>query len=110
MDVSGTIGAILNQKGSEIYSIAPDALVFEAIEMMAAKNVGALLVIRGEELLGIISERDYTRKVFLRGKRSRETRVDEIMSRDVTITSLERASGEMYAPDDGKAHPAFAGG
>ena len=70
MDVSGTIGAILNQKGSEIYSIAPDALVFEAIEMMAAKNVGALLVIRGEELLGIISERDYTRKVFLRGKRS----------------------------------------
>jgi len=87
MDVSGTIGAILNQKGSEIYSIAPDALVFEAIEMMAAKNVGALLVIRGEELLGIISERDYTRKVFLRGKRSRETRVDEIMSRDVTITS-----------------------
>src|SRR5438045_7042495 len=87
MDVSGTIGAILNQKGSEIYSIAPDALVFEAIEMMAAKNVGALLVIRGEELLGIISERDYTRKVFLRGKRSRETRVEEIMSRDVTITS-----------------------
>ena len=87
MDVSGTIGAILNQKGSEIYSIAPDALVFEAIEMMAAKNVGALLVIRGEELLGIISERDYTRKVFLRGKRSRETRVEEIMSRDVTITT-----------------------
>jgi hypothetical protein len=52
MDVSGTIGAILNQKGSEIYSIAPDALVFEAIEMMAAKNVGALLVIRGENCLG----------------------------------------------------------
>src|SRR4029077_260951 len=54
---------------------------------MAAKNVGALLVIRGEELLGIISERDYTRKVFLRGKRSRETRGDEIMSRNVIITS-----------------------
>ena len=87
MDVSGTIGAILNQKGSEIYYIAPDAMVFEAIAMMDAKNVGALLVIRGEELLGIISERDYTRKVFLRGKRSRETRVEEIMSRDVTITS-----------------------
>src|SRR5207302_3905811 len=87
MDVSGTIGAILNQKGSEIYSIAPDALVFEAIEMMDAKNVGALLVMKGEELLGIISERDYTRKGFLRGKRSRETRVEEIMSRDVTITT-----------------------
>src|SRR5881398_1544207 len=75
MDVSGTIGAILNQKGSEIYSIAPDAMVFEAIEMMDAKNVGALLVVKGEELLGIISERDYTRKVFLRGKRSREKRI-----------------------------------
>ena len=86
MDVSGTIGAILNQKGSEIYSIAPDALAFEAIEMMAAKNVGALLVIRGEELLGIISERDYTRKIFLRGKRSRETKVSEIMSTNVTVT------------------------
>jgi len=67
--------------------IAPDALVFEAIEMMDAKNVGALLVVKGEELLGIISERDYTRRVFLRGKRSRETRVEEIMSRDVTITT-----------------------
>src|SRR5438128_10746638 len=87
MDVSGTIGAILNQKGSEIYSIAPDAMVFEAIEMMDAKNVGALLVLRGEEVIGIISERDYTRKVVLRGKRSREERVDDIMSRDVTITT-----------------------
>jgi len=86
MDVSGTIGAILNQKGTQIYSIAPDAMVFEAIQMMDAKNVGALLVMRGEELLGIISERDYTRKVFLRGKRSRETRVDDIMSKDVTVT------------------------
>ena len=87
MDVSGTISAIMNHKSGEVFSISPDAMVFEAIEMMDKKNVGALLVLRGEELLGIISERDYTRKVFLRGKRSRETRVDEIMSRDVTITS-----------------------
>jgi CBS domain-containing protein len=87
MDVSGTIGAILNQKGTQVYSIVPDAMVFEAIEMMEAKNVGALLVLRDEKVVGIISERDYTRKVFLRGKRSRETRVDEIMSKDVTVTS-----------------------
>ena len=87
MDVGGTIGAILNHKGTDVYSIAPDATVFEAIEVMAAKNVGALLVIQSEKVVGIISERDYTRKVFLRGKRSRETKVDEIMSRDVTITS-----------------------
>ena len=110
MDVGGTIGAILNQKGTEIYSIAPDALVFEAIEMMAAKNVGALLVIRGEELLGIISERDYTRKVFLRGKRSRETRVDEIMSTRCDYRESKRAGGKVHASDDGEAHPAFASG
>jgi CBS domain-containing protein len=86
MDVGGTIDVILNNKGSEIYSIASNATVFEAIEMMDKKNVGALLVMEGERLVGIISERDYTRKVFLRGKRSRETQVNEIMSRDVAVT------------------------
>jgi CBS domain-containing protein len=87
MDVGGTIDAVLNTKGGEIYSIAPDATVFEAIAMMDDKNVGALLVMENDQVVGIISERDYTRKVFLRGKRSRETRVEEIMSRDVTITT-----------------------
>jgi CBS domain-containing protein len=86
MDVSGTIGAILNQKGKNIFSIQPDATVFEAIEMMDTKNVGALLVMNQKQLVGIISERDYTRKVVLRGKRSRETKVAEIMSTNVTVT------------------------
>jgi CBS domain-containing protein len=86
MDVSGTIGAILSQKSKDIFSIRSDALVSEAIEMMDEKNVGALLVMDGDQLNGIISERDYTRKVFLRGKRSRETRVSEIMSTNVTVT------------------------
>jgi CBS domain-containing protein len=86
MDVSGTIGAILSQKSKDIFSIRSDALVSEAIEMMDEKNVGALLVMDGDELNGIISERDYTRKVFLRGKRSRETKVSEIMSTNVTVT------------------------
>ncbi len=86
MDVSGHIGAILNQKSGEVFSIAPDATVFKAIELMADKNVGALLVMKGENLVGIISERDYTRKVFLRGKSSKETRVDEIMSSKVSTT------------------------
>src|SRR4029453_2961907 len=114
MDVSGTIGAILSQKGSEIYSIAPGALVFDALQMMDAKNVGAVLVLQGEEVVGIISERDYTRKVFLRGKRSRETRVDEIMSKDVTVTGsnepvkkcmrlmTERRIRHLPVVDDGK--------
>ena len=86
MDVSGHIGAILNQKHGEVFSIAPDAMVFKAIELMAEKNVGALLVMKGEKLVGVISERDYTRKVFLRGKSSKETRVDEIMSTDISTT------------------------
>jgi CBS domain-containing protein len=86
MDVSGTIGAILGQKSKDIFSIRSDALVSEAIEMMDEKNVGALLVMDGGQLNGIISERDYTRKIFLRGKRSRETKVSEIMSTNVTIT------------------------
>ncbi len=80
MDVSGTIRAILNRKSGEIFSVSPDATVFEAIEMMDKKNVGALLVMEGEQLIGMISERDYTRKIMLRGKRSRETKVAEIMS------------------------------
>jgi CBS domain-containing protein len=87
MDVSGTIEAILAQKGTEIFSILPDATVFEAIELMANKNVGALLVIQDGKLVGLISERDYTRKVMLRGKRSRETQVLEIMSSDLAVVS-----------------------
>ena len=85
MDVSGTIDAILAQKGTEIFSISPDATVFEAVELMANKNVGALLVIQDGKLVGMISERDYTRKVMLRGKKSRETQVHEIMSSDLTV-------------------------
>src|ERR1700688_4322838 len=86
MDVSATIRAILNQKSDEVFSISSDATVFEAIEMMDAKNVGALLVMKQERLGGIISERDYTRKVVLRGKRSREAKVAEIMSTNVFTT------------------------
>jgi CBS domain-containing protein len=87
MDVSGTIDAILSQKGGEIFSVSPDATVYEAIDLMANKNVGALLVVQDGNLLGMMSERDYTRKVMLRGKRSRETQVREIMSSDLTVVS-----------------------
>jgi CBS domain-containing protein len=80
MRISGTVGAILGHKGHQVYSISPDATVFEAIQLMAEKNVGALLVISEGQLLGVISERDYTRKVALKGKSSRETKVQEIIS------------------------------
>ena len=83
MNISGTVGAILSQKGCQIYSVSPDATVFEAIRLMAEKNVGALLVISGENLAGVVSERDYTRKVALKGKSSRETQVREIVSSPV---------------------------
>ena len=85
MDVSGNINAILNQKGRDIFSVSPDATVYDAIELLAAKNVGAVLVMEGEKLVGMFSECDYTRKVVLRGKRSRETRVAEIMSTDLKV-------------------------
>lgn len=87
MDVSGTIDAILSQKGTEIYSVSADAMVYEAIALMAEKNVGALLVVQEGQPLGMISERDYTRKVMLRGKRSRETAVREIMSSNLTVVT-----------------------
>lgn len=83
MNVTGTIETILNQKRGEIFSVAPESTVYDAIAQMAAKNVGALVVLEGEQLVGILSERDYTRKVMLCGKRSRETLVREIMSTEL---------------------------
>lgn len=83
MNISGTIDAILNQKSGDIWSVSPDETVYDAIKKMADKNVGALVVMENDKLVGILSERDYTRKVMLRGKRSRETMVREIMSTDL---------------------------
>lgn len=79
MEISGTISAILREKGGAIHSISPDATVYDAIETMAARNIGALLVMNGDRLLGIVSERDYTRKIALKGKQSKQTPVSEIM-------------------------------
>jgi CBS domain-containing protein len=77
---TGTINEILQQKGNVAWDISPDATVFEAIQKMAEKNIGALLVIERGKLVGIISERDYTRKVALKGRSSKEARVREILS------------------------------
>ena len=80
MTVSCTISSILQDKGARVWAVSPDATVFEAIELMSDKNVGALLVMSGDRLLGVITERDYTRKVALHGKSSKDTCVREIMS------------------------------
>ena len=85
MDVSGNIGAILSQKNDEIFSVSPETTVHDAVAMMDEKNVGALLVMKDDKLVGMISERDYTRKVMLRGKKSSDTKVSEIMSTSLTV-------------------------
>jgi CBS domain-containing protein len=74
------ISDLLKEKGSHVWCLPPDATVYDAIEQMAEKGCGALLVMEGERLVGIVSERDYARKVILKGKASRETLVREIMS------------------------------
>jgi CBS domain-containing protein len=85
MDVSGNIGAILSQKSDGIFSVSPETTVHDAVAMMDEKNVGALLVLEGDKLVGMLSERDYTRKVMLRGKKSADTKVSEIMSTNLTV-------------------------
>jgi CBS domain-containing protein len=80
MKIPGTINDVLAQKGCSVYSVDPEATVYEAIEMMDNKNVGALLVLENGRLVGMISERDYTRKVALKGKTSKQVQVKEIMT------------------------------
>ena len=78
-----TAHQLLSEKGNKMYSITPEAMVYEAIERMANVEVGALLVMDQDKLIGVISERDYTRKVILEAKSSRETPVREIMTTEV---------------------------
>ncbi len=78
---------ILRDKGTAVYSISPEDTVYDALKLMAEKNVGALLVLDGDRLAGLISERDYARKIILEDRSSRETKVKEIMTTDVlTVT------------------------
>jgi CBS domain-containing protein len=80
MEIAGTVTSLLSDKNPHIWTIKPDATVFEAISTMAERNIGALPVVDQGKLLGVLSERDYTRKVILQGKSSKKTAVHEIMS------------------------------
>jgi CBS domain-containing protein len=92
-----TVRQILDEKGHEIFDIEPDALVYAALGEMAYRNVGALLVRDGEEIVGIISERDYARKVILKDKASKNTPVKEIMSPAVICVGPDQKIGGCMA-------------
>ena len=80
---------LLDKKGHDVYSISPDATVYDALKLMAEKEIGALVVLEDEKMVGIISERDYARKIILKGKASKDTAVREIMTSEVIHTSLD---------------------
>lgn len=88
MKLDDSVALILKQKGSQVHSIGPDVTVYEALEVLADKDIGALVVMNGSDLVGIFSERDYVRKVILKGRSSKEMQVHEIMSSPVVTVSL----------------------
>ncbi len=88
-----TIGSIIKSKGNAINFVAPAATVFEAIAMMAERNLAAVLVIKGGDLVGILSAKDYGREVVLKGKSSKDVLVQDIMTAPVLTTTLDRTVG-----------------
>ncbi len=81
---------ILQEKGTQVYAISPDAKVYEALQLMADKNIGALMVMEGDRAVGLISERDYARKIVLKGKFSKDVPVHEIMTADIVRIGPDR--------------------
>ena len=97
MQNTDTVGALLRDKAPAIHSISATATVFDAISLMAERNVGALPVIEHDRLVGMISERDYTRKVMLKGRTSKDTLVGEIMTRDPQTVGPESTVNDCMA-------------
>jgi CBS domain-containing protein len=88
---------ILEDKGRQVWSVRPDEKVFDAIKVMADKDVGSLVVLDGSKIVGIITERDYARNVFLKGRASPRTRVDAIMERNVVCVGPDQSIEECMA-------------
>jgi CBS domain-containing protein len=93
-ELATTVDAVLKKKRGDIWSTTPDTSVYHCMEMMAEKEVGALLVMQGNELIGVVSERDYARKVILQGRSSKETAVAEIMSAPALCVSASHTIGD----------------
>ena len=93
-ELATTIRDVLRNKSRDVWSTRPDATVYQAIELMAEKQIGALPVMENGELTGIISERDYARKIILKGRSSKETAVSEIMTSPVISVSPQHTVGE----------------
>jgi signal-transduction protein with cAMP-binding, CBS, and nucleotidyltransferase domain len=96
-NVMKTVGELLKNKGQEIWSISPLATVFQALELMAQKEIGALPVVTNNKLVGIFSERDYARKVILKGRASRDTTVSELMTQTVYYVNPENTLEDCMA-------------
>ncbi len=92
-----TVNEILKLKGSDVFSVSPDTTVYDALRIMADKQIGALLVVDEGEVSGIMSERDYARKVILQGKLSKDTLVREIMSPRVLYVTKEQSTEDCMA-------------
>ena len=91
MKLDTKVRVLLNRKGGQVWSVGPEASVYQAVELMADKAIGALLVFDGGKLAGIVSERDYARKVVLKGRTSKETLVKEIMTVQVFTVTPEHS-------------------
>lgn len=92
-----SVKAVLKSKGPDIWSVTADDTIFEAVKLMADKNIGALLVMDGDRLAGIVTERDYARKVILEGKSSKDSSVSEVMTTHILCVSPERTVDECMA-------------
>ena len=92
-----SVNDLLSVKGSEVWAVSPDSTVYDALKMMADKNIGAVIVMEGETLAGIFSERDYARKVVLQGKFSREILVREIMTGEVVSVRPDQSIQDCMA-------------
>ncbi|MCC7080594.1 MAG: CBS domain-containing protein [Burkholderiales bacterium] len=92
-----TVRQMLDTKGAEVISVSPDSNVLDALRLMAQREIGAVLVVEGTQLVGIMSERDYARKVILKGKSSQDTKVREIMTERVMYARPEQTAPELMA-------------